>query len=137
MFITLTYIKLRSVWKLFPLTFNAMKIVNQLKGENGFVKMKSTGFGLNHYTMSSWKTEEDRQRFYRSGAHGAAMKKSANIASEIRTLNYTAEELTTHLGNRKKEGDERRENPSFQGLELINCIISPASLCSGLSFRQA
>lgn len=88
MYITITYIKLRSPWKFFALTYNAMQIVKQCKEEKGFKGMKNTGFGLHHYTMSKWETEEDRQRFYRSGAHGAAMKKSTDLASEIRTLNY-------------------------------------------------
>ncbi|MDX5320877.1 MAG: DUF3291 domain-containing protein [Bacteroidota bacterium] len=89
MFITITYIKLRSPWKFFQLTYNGYRIQQQLKGEKGFVKMKNTGFGLMHYTISLWESEEDRTRFYRSGNHADAMKKSAELSSEIGTLNYS------------------------------------------------
>lgn len=88
MYITITYIKLRSPWKFFTLTYNAMHIVKQCKGEKGFKGMKNTGFGLHHYTMSKWETEEDRQRFYRAGAHAEAMKKTAELATELRSLTY-------------------------------------------------
>lgn len=91
MLITLTSIRLKSVWKYFPLTFNSLQIVMQCRKSPGFISMKNTGFGIDHYTMSTWNSEEERQAFYRSGAHAAAMKKSADLASEIRTYNYEAD----------------------------------------------
>ena len=91
MLITLTSIRLKSIWKYFPLTFNSMQIVMQCRKNPGFVSMKNTGFGMNHYTMSVWNSVEDGQAFYRSGAHASAMKKSADLATEIRTYNYEGE----------------------------------------------
>lgn len=93
MFVTVTSLKLKSVWLYFKLTYNAMHIVKQCKTETGFIKMKNTGFGYNHYTLSLWKTEENLKRFARSGAHLIAMKMSRSIATEIRTYTYKADEM--------------------------------------------
>ncbi|MBK5284537.1 MAG: DUF3291 domain-containing protein [Bacteroidia bacterium] len=93
MIITVTSIRLRSVWHFFKLSLFGMKIVRQTKQEKGFVRMKNTGFGYMHYTLSVWESEEDMKRFARSGAHAAAMQQSKNIADEIRTYTYTGEQL--------------------------------------------
>jgi heme-degrading monooxygenase HmoA len=61
-----------------------------MKNEKGFLKMKNTGFGLMHYTLSAWETEEDVKRFYKQGAHLDAMKKAAFIATETKTYTYPA-----------------------------------------------
>ncbi len=93
MYITLTSIRLKSAWKFFQLSKNGLRISRQCKKEPGFVGMKNTGFGLNHYTMSRWETEEDRNRFYRNGPHAAAMKKTADMASELATYSYEAKDF--------------------------------------------
>lgn len=93
MYISLTSIRLKSVWKFFQLSNNGLKISRQCKKEKGFAGMKNTGFGHDHYTMSRWETEEDRDRFYRNGAHAAAMKKTADIAAELATYSYQAKEF--------------------------------------------
>ncbi len=63
----------------------------QCRKSSGFISMKNTGFGIDHYTMSHWNSEEERNAFYRSGAHANGMKKSADLATEIRTYSYEAE----------------------------------------------
>jgi hypothetical protein len=68
-----------------------MQIVRQTKTQKGFVKMKSIGFGYNHYTLSLWDAEKDLKEFSRSGAHLDAMKKSNLLASEIRIYTYQSE----------------------------------------------
>ena len=93
MYITITYIRLKKWWHYFPLTFNAMKITMQMYKEKGFVKMKNTGWGYLHFTISSWQNEEDLRRFAHSGAHLNAMKKSKTIAHEVGTYTYKAAAL--------------------------------------------
>jgi hypothetical protein len=93
MYITLTSIRLKSVWKFFPLSYNGMQIVKQCQKEKGFAGIKNTGFGKDHYTMSKWETEEDRSRFYRTGAHAEAMKKSAALATELVVYSFEADEF--------------------------------------------
>ena len=92
MFITITYIKLRSPIKYFALVFNAMKITFQLK-TTGCISYKFQGLWTKHYTMTSWNSMEALKGFARSGAHLEAMKKSASISKEIRTLTIEASAL--------------------------------------------
>ena len=92
MVITITSIKLRSLWKFFALSYYALQIVRQAKTQKGFLKLKSTGFGYLHYTLTGWETEEDLRVFAKSGAHLQSMKRSHALATEIRTCTYH----TTH-----------------------------------------
>ena len=93
MYVTVTSLKLRSVWGFFKLSLFGLKISKQAKTEKGFIAMKNTGFGLLHYTLSCWQTEEDLKHFAHSGQHKEAMKSSARLAIEIRTYSYEAATL--------------------------------------------
>jgi len=93
MIVSLTYLRLKSIWKFFPLSYNAMQIIQQTKTQKGFIKMKSIGFGYHHYTLSVWQEEKDLKEFSQSGAHLRAMKKSNSIASEIRTYTGSHENI--------------------------------------------
>ncbi|MEO8512112.1 MAG: hypothetical protein ABI543_01000 [Ignavibacteria bacterium] len=62
-----------------------------MKSENGFIKMKNTGFGYDHYTLSAWKTPEDQKRFAKRGAHLEAMRQTGKIATEVMTFTYNSE----------------------------------------------
>ena len=93
MVVNVTSIRLRSWWKFFTLSYYAMHIVRQTKKQPGFIKMKNTGFGYDHYTMSVWKDEESLRNFARTGAHLEAMKKSSALATEIRTYNFSADTM--------------------------------------------
>ena len=93
MFVTITSLKLKSVWGFFKLSLNGLKISNQAKKEKGFVALKNTGFGYMHYTLTLWESEEDLKRFARSGAHKEAMKQSASLADEVRIYTFPADEL--------------------------------------------
>jgi hypothetical protein len=88
MVVNITSIKLRSLWKFFALSYYALQIIRQTKTQKGFLKVRSTGFGYLHYTLTSWEAEDDLRKFARSGAHLQAMKKSSALATEIRTYSY-------------------------------------------------
>ena len=88
--VTLTYIKLKSPFKFFPLSIYALNILRQLKATN-CLDFKKTGIWTDHYTMTLWEKEQDLKDFARSGAHLTAMKKGKNIAKEIRTLTFEAD----------------------------------------------
>jgi len=85
MIAVITSIELRTPLKFFALSYNALHITRQLKS-TPCVVYKATGFWTKHYTLSLWKNAEDMRAFARSGAHLEAMKKSAAMAKEIRTL---------------------------------------------------
>jgi hypothetical protein len=76
--------------------YYALHRLRQLK-KSPCINYKSTGFGLHHYTMSLWESEEDLKEFVSSGAHEKAMQKSAKIAKEIHVLSkpYFLDKLPT------------------------------------------
>ncbi len=94
MIVTITSIKLKSIWKFFALSYFALSISKQVVKQKGFLKFKKTGIGKLHYTLTAWETEEDMKAFaYQSGEHQESMKTSARLASELRTYSYSAEKL--------------------------------------------
>jgi len=93
MVITVTSIKLRSVWKFFKLSLFGYKVQKQIKTEKGFLKLKNTGFGKDHYTLSVWESEADLKRFSKTGAHAEAMRSSKELSTEIRIYTYTSDSI--------------------------------------------
>ena len=70
--------------------------------------MKNTGFGYLHYTITAWKDVESMKVFMKTGAHGAAMKNSAQIATEIGNYTYQSDVLPSW-----KEAKELIKKGSF------------------------
>ena len=93
MIVTLTSLRLRSLWGFFRLSWNGLKISLQARKSPGFVAMKNTGSGYLHYTMSLWENEKDAKAFAHSGAHLQALKSGSTLASEIRILTYASDSL--------------------------------------------
>jgi len=89
---TITSIELKGPLKFFALSAVALSIVRQLKSTN-YKDFKKKGIWTKHYTMTLWNSETDLKDFYQSGAHLEAMKKSKNIAKEIRTITIDADSL--------------------------------------------
>lgn len=90
--VTITSIELKTIFKFFPLSLYALNIVKQLKTTN-CLDFKKQGIWTLHYTMTLWKNEEQLKNFAKSGAHLKAMKDSAKIAKEIKTITIDADEL--------------------------------------------
>lgn len=90
--VIITSLELRSPFKFFALSLYALKVVKQLKTTN-YVDFKKKGAWKKHYTMTLWKTDEDMKAFATSGSHLEAMKKSKQIAKEIRTVTIEADKL--------------------------------------------
>lgn len=90
--VTITSIELKGPFKFFMLSARAFKIMGQMKATNckGFQKR---GFWTTHYTMTLWENEAELKAFAKSGAHLEAMKKSAEMAKEIRTYTYDSDQL--------------------------------------------
>ncbi len=89
---TITLIVLKSPFKFFPLSLFALNIIKQLQATD-YLEFKKQGFWTKHYTMTLWQTEQQLKDFAHSGAHLNAMKKSAEMAKEIRTITIDAKEL--------------------------------------------
>jgi hypothetical protein len=93
MFITVTSIRLKKWWHNFHLNVLTIKIMLQLRKQKGLIKMKTSGFGYLHFTLSAWETEDDLKRFAREGAHLSAMKKTSRLANESRTYTFAGDQL--------------------------------------------
>jgi heme-degrading monooxygenase HmoA len=93
MVITLTSIRLKRLWHYFKLTYLAMHVVRQMKGQAGFIKKKHTGFGYWHYTLSVWESEAQAKSFARAGAHLQAMKAGPSIATEVRIHTFQSDRI--------------------------------------------
>lgn len=89
---TITSIELKGPLKFFALSSQAMHIVRQLKATD-CLRFKKRGIWTKHYTMTLWNDEQELKDFTRSGAHLDAMKKSSQIAKEIRTVTIDADKL--------------------------------------------
>jgi hypothetical protein len=93
MVITVTSIRLRSLWGYFRLSLFGLNIQRQLKTQPGFLKSRNRGFGYLHYTLSAWESEEAMREFVRAGAHLTAMKSSRALGREIRTYTFVADSM--------------------------------------------
>lgn len=93
MVITLTSIRLKRLWHFFKLTYLAMHVVRQMRGQAGFIKMKNTGFGYWHYTLSVWESEAQARSFACAGAHLRAMKAGPSIAHEVRIYTFQSDRI--------------------------------------------
>jgi heme-degrading monooxygenase HmoA len=93
MIITITSLELRHWWGFFKLSLRGLKISRQAKTQKGFIRMKNTGFGYLHFTLSAWESEADLKDFARRGAHLEAMKESRNLATEIRIYTFRSERI--------------------------------------------
>jgi hypothetical protein len=90
--VTITQIKLKSPFHYFKLSLYALGIVKQLK-KSDHLAFKKTGFWTNHYTMTLWESKDKMKEFAMSCAHLEAMKSSAKIAKEIKSVTIDGNEL--------------------------------------------
>jgi hypothetical protein len=94
MTITITSIKLKSIWKFFKLSLFALQNTKQLQKSKGMLKFKKTGLGRLHYTITVWETEDDLKAYaYGNGSHKEFMSRSKEIASEIGTYTFESSEI--------------------------------------------
>jgi hypothetical protein len=89
---TITSIELKGPLNFFALSSSALKIIKQLKSTK-YKDFKKKGIWTKHYTMTLWNDENEIKEFAKSGAHLEAMKKSSQIAKEIRTITIDADSL--------------------------------------------
>ncbi|HNL08662.1 MAG TPA: hypothetical protein PKH93_13885, partial [Chitinophagales bacterium] len=89
---TITSIELKGPLKFFALSATALSIIKQLKATN-CKDFKKKGIWTKHYTMTLWNNESELKEFAKSGAHLDAMKKSKQMAKEIRTITIDTETL--------------------------------------------
>ncbi len=101
MLITITSIRLRSVFYFFKLSYHGWQVSKQLQKQNGFVELRNTGFGYLHYTCSVWENEAALKAFAVSGAHKTAMQQSAKLATTIQTYTYSSDQVPDWVSAKK------------------------------------
>ncbi len=87
MYITVTSLRLRSPLHFFKLSWQAMKIIRQVR-KAGAIHYRSTGFWKDHYTLSVWNSMDQLHEFARNGAHQQSMNTKAEIAEYISTYTF-------------------------------------------------
>lgn len=92
MYVTVTYLKLKSPFKLLAFLKHVFNIMAQLKESNA-KSYRTSGFLINHYTVSLWPDEKSLKKFARSGAHQKAIKDAKNIASTVKVYTYKSDKL--------------------------------------------
>lgn len=102
MIAVITYIKLKNPLKYFQLIGHSIQIMKQLQQSSGLSGQKNTGIWTKHYTITMWENEEVMKAFAHSGPHLEAMKKSKEIASEIRTHVVEVQEMPTWKDAKKQ-----------------------------------
>lgn len=93
MVVSLTSLRLKSLWGFFVLSWWGFKITLQARKSKGFVQMKNTGSGYLHFTASIWESVEDAKAFAHSGQHLRAMKEMKSFANEVRILTFPGHEI--------------------------------------------
>ena len=92
MYVTITYLKLKSPFKLFVFLKHVYRIMAQLR-ESDSKGFRTSGILMNHYTVSLWPDEKAMKKFARKGAHQKAMKEVQSIASEVKVYSYKSDKL--------------------------------------------
>ncbi len=105
MIITITSLKLKTPFHFFKLASRALKVTRQLNSTE-CLSFKKSGFWNEHFTISAWATKEQMHKFARSGAHLEAMKQSADIAKEIRTLTIEADVVPNWIEAKRRLKEE-------------------------------
>ncbi|WP_194973250.1 DUF3291 domain-containing protein [Aquiflexum lacus] len=90
--VTITYLELKSPFLFFKLSKQALAITRQIKKSN-CLGMRKKGVWTKHYTMTMWPDEKSLKEFSKSGAHFQSMKKSGQIAKEIKTLTIDSDKF--------------------------------------------
>lgn len=101
MIVTVTSLRLKSLWGFFRLSWMGFRITLQARRQPGFVAMKNTGFGYLHFTATVWRSEAEAKAFAHSGYHLEAMKKAASLADEVRIYTFAGDNIPSWTETRK------------------------------------
>jgi len=94
MYVSITHLHLKSVWKFFQFYKHNSKVQRQIKTANGILSMEGKGASfMSFYTKTSWTSKDDMLTFMRSGAHADAMRNSSKFARKVTTTGYESESV--------------------------------------------
>lgn len=114
MFISLTYIKVKSIWKV-PLFMKHVSQINrQIARAEGVLETRLKGGLSKNYTITAWKNKEAMLNFRNNDAHLEAMKATRHISDEYTSCHYEADilprwEETVRILHEKLESKKKVE----------------------------
>lgn len=97
MYVSVTLLKLKSLRAVPNFIKHVSAINKQISGACGLISYKAgTKWLINNYTFSVWKSKEDMMAFMTSGAHRAAMKNAGQLASDLYSKGFEAEQVPNY-----------------------------------------
>lgn len=91
-FISITRLRLRSVWYLLPFMRTNQTALRQLKRESNFIKGKLLiDRKLTFWTMTAWASDGDMRAYRNSGAHLRVMPKLITWCNEAHVAHWSQE----------------------------------------------
>ncbi|MEK6482271.1 hypothetical protein WJR50_32325 [Catalinimonas sp. 4WD22] len=112
MFISITYLKVKSLWKVPAFMHHVYKINQQIAGAEGVISVNAKAGIYRNYTLTAWENKESMMRFRNNGAHLQAMKVIGKLSNAYGSYHYEADSIPSwkeallllqdHLANPKK-----------------------------------
>jgi hypothetical protein len=93
MFISITYIKVSSIWKVPMFMQHVGRINRQIAGAEGVLAIRQKAGISRNYTITARESKEAMLRFRNNGAHLEAMRATRHISDEYGSYHYTADHL--------------------------------------------
>jgi hypothetical protein len=93
MFISLTYIKVKSIWKVPAFMIHVSRINQQIAEAEGVMATRLKGGLSKNYTMTAWESKAAMLNFRNHGAHLEAMKSTRYLSDEYTSCHYEADSL--------------------------------------------
>lgn len=109
MYVSITRLKLKSIWLLPKFAKQSGKVAKQAKTSPGNIKTKLSNRWFKYfYTLTLWESQSDMQQFMIHGDHKVAMQQWSQVATEVRVLGYEAESAPNWREVRKRIETEGR-----------------------------
>ena len=94
MFISVTYLELKSITKIFRFIKYNFRVVKQMKNTPGLLKQETRGRSLyRYYTLTAWNSKQSMLNFRNSEAHLEAMRITKSVATKADAINFESDDL--------------------------------------------
>eukprot|EP00546_Thalassionema_frauenfeldii_P012316 CAMPEP_0178925146 /NCGR_PEP_ID=MMETSP0786-20121207/17740_1 /TAXON_ID=186022 /ORGANISM="Thalassionema frauenfeldii, Strain CCMP 1798" /LENGTH=113 /DNA_ID=CAMNT_0020599975 /DNA_START=74 /DNA_END=411 /DNA_ORIENTATION=- len=95
MYVSITGLRLRSIWHYPQFGYHAMCSKQQAEKALGNLSTQTTSANGIQHTLTVWKDRDSMIKFMASGAHAKAMKITSDVASFIRVYGYETDKVPT------------------------------------------
>ncbi|MEO9802979.1 MAG: hypothetical protein ABJF04_07015 [Reichenbachiella sp.] len=92
MYVSVTRLKLKSIWLLPKFVRQSNLISKQAKASPGILKVKLSNRWFRYfYTMTHWNSKEAMQQFMINGEHNEAMRQWSQFVTEVKAYGYESD----------------------------------------------